>query len=150
MKKIRHNQILDIITKYDIETQEELASHLKNAGFLVTQATVSRDIRELKLTKVPVGNGKQKYGVLKQEDAHMEDRFIRVLKDGFVSMDMAQNILVVRTVSGMAMAVAAAIDALKFTEVVGCIAGDDTIMIAVRTTEDTRNLMDKIHKMMDK
>ncbi|MBR3824635.1 MAG: arginine repressor [Lachnospiraceae bacterium] len=150
MKKIRHNQILDIITKYDIETQEELASHLKNAGFLVTQATVSRDIRELKLTKVPVGNGKQKYGVLKQEDAHMEDRFIRVLKDGFVSMDMAQNILVVRTVSGMAMAVAAAIDALKFTEVVGCIAGDDTIMIAVRTIEDTRNLMDKIHKMMDK
>ena len=150
MKQIRHNQILDIITKYDIETQEELASHLKNAGFLVTQATVSRDIRELKLTKVPVGNGKQKYGVLKQEDAHMEDRFIRVLKDGFVSMDMAQNILVVRTVSGMAMAVAAAIDALKFTEVVGCIAGDDTIMIAVRTIEDTRNLMDKIHKMMDK
>ena len=150
MKKIRHNQILDIITKYDIETQEELAGHLKNAGFRVTQATVSRDIRELKLTKVPVGNGKQKYGVLKQEDAHMEDRFIRVMKDGFVSMDMAQNILVVRTVSGMAMAVAAAIDALKFSEVVGCIAGDDTIMIAVRTTEDTRNLMDKIHKMMDK
>ncbi len=150
MKKIRHNQILDIIAKNDIETQEELASHLKNAGFLVTQATVSRDIRELKLTKVPMGNGKQKYGVLKQEDTHMEDRFIRVLKDGFVSMDMAQNILVVRTVSGMAMAVAAAIDALKFSEVVGCIAGDDTIMIAVRTIEDTRNLMDKIHKMMDR
>lgn len=150
MKKIRHNQILDIIAKNDIETQEELASHLKNAGFLVTQATVSRDIRELKLTKVPMGNGKQKYGVLKQEDTHMEDRFIRVLKDGFVSMDMAQNILVVRTVSGMAMAVAAAIDALKFSEVVGCIAGDDTIMIAVRTIEDTRNLMDKIHKLMDK
>lgn len=150
MKKIRHNQILDIIAKNDIETQEELASHLKSAGFLVTQATVSRDIRELKLTKVPMGNGKQKYGVLKQEDAHMEDRFIRVLKDGFVSMDMAQNILVVRTVSGMAMAVAAAIDALKFTEVVGCIAGDDTIMIAVRTIEDTINLMDKIRKLMDK
>lgn len=150
MKKIRHNQILDIIAKNDIETQEELASHLKNAGFLVTQATISRDIRELKLTKVPMGNGKQKYGVLKQEDTHMEDRFIRVLKDGFVSMDMAQNILVVRTVSGMAMAVAAAIDALKFSEVVGCIAGDDTIMIAVRTIEDTRNLMDKIHKLTDK
>ena len=150
MKKIRHNQILDIIAKYDIETQEELANHLKKAGFVVTQATVSRDIRELKLTKVPMGNGKQKYGVLKPEDAHMEDRFIRVLKDGFVSMDMAQNILVVRTVSGMAMAVAAAIDALKFAELVGCIAGDDTIMIAVRTIEDTRNLMDKIHKMMDK
>lgn len=150
MKKVRHQQIVDIINKYDIETQEELAGYLKDAGFLVTQATVSRDIRELKLSKVPAGNGKQKYIVLKQDDAHMEDRFIRVLRDGFVSMDMAQNILVVRTVSGMAMAVAAAIDSLHFKEVVGCIAGDDTIMIAVRTIEDTRMLMDKIHKMTER
>ncbi|MBR4086026.1 MAG: arginine repressor [Lachnospiraceae bacterium] len=150
MKKVRHQQIVDIINKYDIETQEELAGYLKEAGFLVTQATVSRDIRELKLSKVPTGNGKQKYVVLKQDDTHMEDRFIRVLRDGFVSMDMAQNILVVRTVSGMAMAVAAAIDALHFKEVVGCIAGDDTIMIAVRTIEDTRMLMDKIHKMTER
>ncbi len=150
MKKVRHRQIVDIINKYDVETQEELAGYLKEAGFVVTQATVSRDIRELKLSKVPMGNGKQKYVVLKQDDNHMEDRFIRVLKDGFVSMDMAQNILVVRTVSGMAMAVAAAIDALKFKEVVGCIAGDDTIMIAVRTIEDTKALMDKIHKMTEK
>ena len=150
MKKIRHRQIVDIINNHDIETQEELASYLKEAGFDVTQATVSRDIRELKLSKVPAGNGKQKYAVLKQDDSHMEDRYIRVLRDGFISMDMAQNILVVRTVSGMAMAVAAAIDALKFQEVVGCIAGDDTIMVAVRTTEETRILMDKIHKMMEK
>lgn len=150
MKKVRHQQIVDIINKYDVETQEELAGYLKEAGFVVTQATVSRDIRELKLSKVPAGNGKQKYVVLKQDDAHMEDRFIRVLRDGFVSMDMAQNILVVRTVSGMAMAVAAAIDALHFKEVVGCIAGDDTIMIAVRTIEDTRMLMDKIHKMTER
>ncbi len=150
MKKVRHRQIVDIISNYDIETQEELASRLKEAGFVVTQATVSRDIRELNLSKVPAGKGKQKYVVLRQEDAHMEDKFIRVLRDGFVSMDMAQNILVVRTVSGMAMAVAAAIDALKFSEVVGCIAGDDTIMVAVRTTEDTRILMDKIHKMIER
>lgn len=150
MKKVRHQQIVDIINKYDVETQEELAGYLKEAGFLVTQATVSRDIRELKLSKVSAGNGKQKYVVLKQDDAHMEDRFIRVLKDGFVSMDMAQNILVVRTVSGMAMAVAAAIDALHFKEVVGSIAGDDTIMIAVRTIDDTRMLMDKIHKMTER
>ena len=150
MKKVRHQQIVDIINNHDIETQEELASYLKEAGFDVTQATVSRDIRELKLSKVPAGNGKQKYAVLKQDDSHMEDRYIRVLRDGFISMDMAQNILVVRTVSGMAMAVAATIDALKFQEVVGCIAGDDTIMVAVRTTEETRILMDKIHKMMEK
>lgn len=150
MKKNRHRQIVEIINKYDVETQEDLAKYLKDAGFDVTQATVSRDIRELKLTKVSNGRGKQRYIVLNQPDAHMEDRFIRVLKDGFVSMDMAQNILVIKTVAGMAMAVAAAIDSLDFPEVVGCIAGDDTIMIAVRTIEDTKNLMDKIHKMIEK
>ncbi len=149
MKKSRHQQIVDIISSRDVETQEELAGYLKAAGFSVTQATVSRDIRELKLSKVPAGGGKQKYSIFKQEENHMEDKFIRVLKDGFVSMDMAQNILVIRTVSGMAMAVAAAVDALHFMEVVGCIAGDDTIMVAVRTMEDTKVLMDKIQRMMD-
>ena len=78
----------------------------------------------------------------------MGDKYIRVLRDGFISMDMAQNILVIKTVSGMSMAVAAALDALKFSEVVGCIAGDDTIMVAVRTVEDTQILMDKIHLMI--
>lgn len=150
MKKIRHRKIIELIEKHDIETQEELAGYLKEAGFSVTQATVSRDIRELKLSKVPSGNGKQKYVVLKQEDSHLGDKYIRVLKDGFVSMDMAQNILVVKTVSGMAMAVAAAVDAMKFPEIVGCIAGDDTIMVAVRTVEETRTLMDKIHVMIDR
>jgi len=148
MKKIRHKAIVDIIKKYNVETQEELAGYLKDAGFVVTQATVSRDIRELKLSKVPIGGGRQKYVIIQHDESHMEDKFIRVLKDGFVSMDMAQNILVVKTVSGMAMAVAAAIDSLKFHEVVGCIAGDDTIMVAVRTTEETVILMDKIHKML--
>ena len=150
MKKIRHRKIVEIIEKYDVETQEELAGHLKTAGFTVTQATVSRDIRELKLSKVPTGGGKQKYVVLKQDDSHLGDKYIRVLRDGFTSMDMAQNILVVKTVSGMAMAVAAALDALKFQEIVGCIAGDDTIMVAVRTVEETMVLMDKIHVMIDK
>lgn len=149
MKKIRHQQIVDIIRSHDVETQEELAGYLKEAGFCVTQATVSRDIRELKLSKMPAENGKQKYVVLKNDDNSLEDKFIRVLKDGFVSVDMAQNILVIKTVSGMAMAVAAAVDALQFQEVVGCIAGDDTIMVAVRTIEDTRVLMEKIHKMAD-
>ncbi len=148
MKKVRHKAIVDIIKRYNVETQEELAGYLKEAGFIVTQATVSRDIRELKLSKVPIGGGRQKYVIIRHDEGHMEDKFIRVLKDGFVSMDMAQNILVVKTVSGMAMAVAAAIDSMKFHEVVGCIAGDDTIMVAVRTTEETHALMDKIHKML--
>lgn len=150
MKKVRHRKIVEVIEKYDVETQEELAGYLKEAGFAVTQATVSRDIRELKLSKIPSGNGKQKYVVLKQDDSYLGDKYIRVLRDGFVSMDMAQNILVVKTVSGMAMAVAAAIDALKLSEVVGCIAGDDTIMVAVRTVEETSVLMDKIHVMIEK
>lgn len=149
MKKVRHNKIIEIIEKHDVETQEELASYLKRAGYDVTQATVSRDIRELKLSKIPAGDGRQKYVVIKQDDSHLGDKYIRVLKDGFTSMDMAQNILVVKTVSGMAMAVAAAIDAMKFKEIVGSIAGDDTIMIAVRTVEETRILMDKLREMIE-
>ena len=148
MKKNRHGKVIEIIEKFEVETQEELATHLKDAGFQVTQATVSRDIRELKLTKVPTGKGRQKYVVLKQEDTHLGDKYIRVLQDGFLSMDMAQNILVIRTVAGMAMAVAAAIDALKFKEVVGTIAGDDTIMVANRTVEDTQSLMEKIEDLI--
>ncbi len=150
MKKLRHGKIVDIIDKHDVETQEELASYLKEAGYEVTQATISRDIRELKLSKVPVGNGRQKYIVIQQDDSHLGDKYIRVLRDGFNSMDMAQNILVIKTVSGMAMAVAAAIDALKFKEIVGSIAGDDTIMMAVRTVEEAQVLMDKIHAMIEK
>ena len=150
MKKTRHRKIVEIIEKRDVETQEELAGYLKEAGFTVTQATVSRDIRELKLSKVPTGGGKQKYVILRQDDSHMGDKYIRVLRDGFVSMDMAQNILVIKTVSGMAMAVAAAIDAMKWNEVVGCIAGDDTIMCAIRTVDDTVAVMDKIRKIVSK
>ena len=148
MKKNRHGKVIEIIEKFEVETQEELAAHLKEAGYQVTQATVSRDIRELKLTKVPTGKGRQKYVVLKQKDNHLGDKYIRVLQDGFLSMDMAQNILVIRTVAGMAMAVAAAIDALKFKEVVGTIAGDDTIMVANRTVEDTQSLIEKIEDLI--
>ena len=133
MKVSRHAKIIELISQNDIETQEELAERLNDAGFKVTQATVSRDIRDLKLTKVSVDGGRQKYVVLKPEEDGMSEKYIRVLRDGYISMDMAQNILVIKTVSGMAMAVAAAVDAMKWKEVVGCIAGDDTIMCAVRS-----------------
>lgn len=149
MKKSRHQKIKELVEQYDIETQEELADKLKMAGYTVTQATVSRDIRELKLSKVPLGDGRQKYTILIHSDHYLSDKYIRVLKDGFVSMDTAQNILVVKTVSGMAMAVAAAIDAMKLKEIVGSIAGDDTIMIAVRTVEDTGIVRDKIHSVLE-
>lgn len=147
MKLERHRKIVELIGKYEIETQEELAEYLNQAGFAVTQATVSRDIRELKLTKVQSESGKQRYVVL-QNQTSFSDKYIRILRDGYMSMDMAQNILVIKTVSGMAMAVAAALDALHFSEIVGCIAGDDTIMCAVRSADDTILVMDKLKKLI--
>ena len=148
MKRQRHEVVVDLINKYDIETQEELAAYLKEEGLEGTQATVSRDIRELKLSKIATGNGKQKYIILKNDDSHLGDKYIRVLRDGFVSMNMAQNILVIKTVQGMAMAVAAALDAMKFPEIVGCIAGDDTIMAAIKSTDETMIVMDKINEIL--
>ena len=148
MKVERHSKIVELIGKYEIETQEELAEYLNNAGYQVTQATVSRDIRELKLSKVQSENGKQHYVVL-QSQSGFSDKYIRILRDGFMSMDMAQNMLVIKTVSGMAMAVAAALDAIHFHEIVGCIAGDDTIMCAVRSVDDTILVMDKIRKLLE-
>ena len=145
MKKVRQGKIVEIIGKYDVDTQEELARRLGEAGFHVTQATVSRDIRELKLSKVSAGDGRQKYVVLNQDEEQIADKYIRVLRDGFASIDMAQNILVIKTVSGMAMAVAAALDALHLPEIGGCIAGDDTIFVAVRTVDETYELLHKIH-----
>lgn len=147
MKVERHSKIIEIIGKKDIETQEELADALNNEGYNVTQATVSRDIRELKLSKISV-NGRQKYVVLNRNETVLVDKYKRVLKDGYVSMDMAQNILVIKTVSGMAMAVAAALDSMDWNEIVGTIAGDDTIMCAIRTVEDTKVLMEKIRKVV--
>ena len=149
MKVERHSKIVELIGKYEIGTQEELAQMLNEAGFNVTQATVSRDIRELKLTKVQAETGRQKYVVLESPRGTSAIKYIRILKDGFVSMDMAQNILVIKTVSGMAMAVAAALDAIHFNEIVGCIAGDDTIMCAVRSVDDTIILMEKLKKMVE-
>lgn len=150
MKVNRHAKIVELINKYQIETQEELAEYLNQEGFRVTQATVSRDIRDLKLTKIPSETGRQKYAVLQAEQSGLAEKYIRILNDGFLSVDMAQNILVIKTVAGMAMAVAAALDAMKWNEIVGTIAGDDTIMCAVRSVDDTIILMEKIKKMVGK
>lgn len=146
-KRRRQDKLLALIEENEIGTQEELAEALGRAGFCVTQATVSRDIRELRLTKLAGRNGVQKYYAPKKAESTADDKYIRVLREGMLSMDCAQNILVVKTVSGMAMAVAAAIDAMQFKEIVGSIAGDDTIMAAVRTVEDTRTVMEKIRSV---
>ena len=147
MKTDRHSKILELIKDNSIGTQEELALALNNAGYNVTQATVSRDIRELNLTKTTT-DGIPKYVVFQGHDNNLGEKYIRILKDGFVDMNMAQNILVIKTVAGMAMAVCAALDALHMNEIVGTIAGDDTIMCAVRSVEDTKNLMNKLKKIL--
>ncbi|MDD2981315.1 MAG: arginine repressor [Hespellia sp.] len=149
MKVSRHAKIIELIKQENIGTQEELAERLNQEGFKVTQATVSRDIRDLNLTKVSLDGGKQKYVILHAgKEPGMNEKYMRVLKDGYVSMDMAQNILVIKTVAGMAMAVAAAIDEMNWHEVVGCIAGDDTIMCAIRSVDETLVVMDKIRKIV--
>ena len=149
MKTVRQVAILDIIEKNEIETQEELAQKLNESGFKVTQATVSRDIKELKLFKVPAGDGRQKYALFLQEESEeLDAKYVRVFKDGYLSMAMAQNILVLKTVPGMAMAVAAALDKFQFPEVVGCIAGDDVIMCAIHNVDETLLVMEKLRKLI--
>ncbi len=149
MKVGRQSKIIELVNNNDIETQEELADLLTKAGYNVTQATISRDIRELKLTKIALEDGKQKYIILNTPSTVLSEKYIRVLKDGFISMDMAQNIIVIKTVSGMAMAVAAALDALNVNGILGCIAGDDTVMCVIKTTEETIFVTEKLSKLIN-
>lgn len=145
MKKSRHSKIIEIIRHFDVGTQEELAQRLKAEGFSVTQATVSRDIRELQLSKMTTEGGGQKY-VFPEQGGRMESKYIYVLREAYISCEAAQNILVLKTASGMAMAAAAALDALNFPEIVGSIAGDDTIFVAVHTSEEAGILSEKIRR----
>ena len=148
MKTKRQRKIIELITNYDIETLEELAAKLVENGFNVTQATISRDIRELNLTKIATKGGKQKYAVQSSSDIVSNSKYMRVLNDGIITMDTAGNILVVKTVSGMAMAVAAALDAMQIKEILGCIAGDDTIMCVVKHAEETDRVKEHIESFI--
>lgn len=143
-KEARQRAIIDLIESRDISTQEELCLLLQEAGFTATQATVSRDIRELSLSKMPSDESGQKYVRIRMTESDMDEKYARVLRDGYVAMDKAQSLLVLKTVSGMAMAVAASIDAMHLKEVSGCIAGDDTIMIAVKDAGAVDGLMERI------
>ena len=150
MKLKRHTKILELIHEYEIETQEELAQRLEEAGFKVTQATVSRDIRELCLTKVANKKGRSVYAVLQGQNPNLSEKYSRVLRDAFVSMDTSQNILVIKTVPGMAMGVAAALDELKFSEIIGSIAGDDTVISVIKTADQSLLVMEKLRKILEK
>lgn len=150
MKVARHEKIKELIRQYDIDTQEELAVRLNEAGFKVTQATVSRDIRALKMTKVTGKDGRSRYAILQEYPSGLGDKYTRVLHDALLTMDQGQNILVIRTVPGMAMGVAAALDALQWEEILGCIAGDDTVMCVARTSEEASEAVARLKEILQR
>lgn len=150
MKLARHEKIKELIQQYDIDTQEELAARLNEAGFKVTQATVSRDIRALKMTKVAGRDGKSRYAILKEASGSLGDKYTRVLHDAVNGIDTGQNLVVIKTVPGMAMGVAAALDALEWEEILGCIAGDDTVMCAAKTTKQAEDVKEKLTLILEK
>ena len=143
MKYNRHAKILEIIENYDIETQDELVAKLKEHGMDVTQATVSRDIKELRLVKVTSSDGRARYKAMSNDTGVISDRLLTILREGYVSSDYANNILVVKTLPGMAQAVASAVDSLGWPEVVGTIAGDDTIMVVTRAERIAEEMQER-------
>ena len=148
MKTVRQVAILDIIEKQEIETQEELASALNARGIRVTQATVSRDIKELRLLKVLTPSGKYKYATGDQADNNLTVRFIRMLAESLLSVSSANNLIVVKTLSGSANVAAEALDSMHWPEVLGTLAGDNTVLLIIRSNEETITVTSRIREMM--
>lgn len=148
MKYNRHAKILELIEKYPIETQEELANKLREHGMNVTQATVSRDIRELKLIKVMTDDQHYLYAPVSRKEGAINDRLLTIFSESFTGIDYAGNIVVIKTLPGMAQGSASALDALKWSEIVGTIAGDDTIMVVCRTGKTAEELVNKLNKLI--
>ncbi len=149
MKSKRHSKIIEIINSKAIETQEELAEELKSAGFEVTQATVSRDIKTLRLIKIQGSDGKYRYSIINQNKNDMLEKLSSILINTVISVENIDKIVVVKTISGSASAAAEAIDRLELGEIAGTIAGDNTIFILVRTLEKAQELVDRISKMLN-
>ena len=149
MKTKRQDEIIRLISAGDIETQEDLASALRSLGFKVTQATISRDIRELRLVKVASKNGGFKYAKPEKHEIAVSERLARILTDSMVNVDFSGNIIVVKTISGSANVAAEAIDNLGWTEILGTIAGDNTIFIVVRDEADTAEISERIKNLTD-
>lgn len=148
-KEERQKVILQVIAESDIETQEELTRKLSEKGIETTQATISRDIRELSLKKVTSAGGKQHYTVGKRMQSANASSYIQILSSGILSMEPAENLIIIKTVSGVAMGVAAALDHLAIDGLVGSIAGDDTIFLAIRTKQMVSSVMDKIRETIE-
>lgn len=148
MKTVRQVTILDIIEKNEIETQEELADALRQRGIQVTQATVSRDIKELRLLKVLTPMGTYKYATADKAENGLTDRFIRMLAESVLSVAASTNMIVIKTLSGSASVAAEALDSFHWPEVLGTIAGDNTIFMVVRTLDEVQTVVDRIQEMM--
>ena len=148
MKTNRQKKILEIVNRYNIETQDDLIDRLMVEGFAVTQATISRDIRELQLNKVLTGKGNYRYVAPKKEDMVAGIKFNAALVDSIISVEYAQNIVVIKTYPGLANAVASGIDNLAIAEVLGCVAGDDTIFVVTQNESSAKSFSERVHIMM--
>ena len=148
MKRIRQEKMLELISKYEIDTQDELIDRLRECGFEVTLATVSRDIRELKISKMTTGKGTYRYVLPKQTASVSNMKFNSALIDALISSDFACNIVVLRTHAGLANAVAVGLDSMHLENVLGCVAGDDTIMLVTRNEDAARKIADRFQSMI--
>ncbi len=147
MKSARHARILEIIENRVVETQDELAEHLRASGFTVTQATVSRDIKELRLIKTLSGDGIYAYAVAERVEARMQERYLKMFEQSVLSISPAGNIIVIKTLTGSANVAAEAIDSLHWPGLVGTIAGDNTIFVAVSDEHLVSEFIDKLRSI---
>ena len=150
MKKQRQKKILELIAQYNIETQDGLIEKLREVGFDVTQATASRDIRELNLVKVSADGNTYNYAESPKDDMKISVKYRNILKETLVSIDYACNSIVLKTYSGMAQAAAAAVDNMGWSEIVGSVAGDDTIIIVMRSDESAKEFYKNFHGLIGK
>jgi len=149
MKVSRHSKILEIINKVDIETQEELAEELRNCGFDITQATVSRDIKELKLIKVMTNNGKYKYSVIANNEGTLSNRLVNIFTQTVINIEQVDKFVVLKTISGSAAVAAEALDSLDFDSIAGTIAGDNTVFVLMRSEEKAQEIIVKMKKILN-
>ena len=149
MKRARQAEILNVIRMMDVETQEQLLAELKLRGFTTTQATISRDIKQLHLIKEPMGQGRYRYAVsIQRNKLNVADKLRTIFRESIVSIDYAQNIVVIKTMAGLANAAAAALDSMTISYMVGSLAGDDTALLVMRDTEAARSFCEEIHEML--
>lgn len=148
VKGSRQSKILEIIDKHQVETQEELADYLRKAGFQVTQATVSRDIKELRLIKVLTPEGRYRYATVEKAETDMQERFIQMFSNCVLSVASAGNLIVLKTITGSAPPAAEAIDSMKFPEIIGTIAGDNTVFVAIHDAKTAADVVKRFQNLL--